>query len=34
MLLAVPLMSLYLGGAALVGVVEKGQAGEELPEGR
>jgi sec-independent protein translocase protein TatC len=25
MLLAVPLMSLYLGGAALVGVVEKGR---------
>ena len=24
-LLAVPLMSLYLGGAALVGVVEKGR---------
>ena len=28
MLLAVPLMSLYLGGAALVGVVEKGRDGE------
>jgi sec-independent protein translocase protein TatC len=31
MLLAVPLMSLYLGGAAAVGLVEKGRG--ELPEG-
>ena len=31
MLLAVPLMSLYLGGAAAVGLVEKGKG--ELPEG-
>ena len=30
MLLAVPLMSLYLGGAALVGVVEKGQGGGDV----
>ena len=35
MLLAVPLMSLYLGGAAAVGLVErKRDGGEELPEGR
>jgi len=33
MLLAVPLMSLYLGGAAAVGLVEKGRGNEELPDG-
>ena len=30
MLLAVPLVSLYLGGAARVGVVEKGQGGGDV----